>query len=172
MNHRQVRCHKQAQNDWKTHQNSQRHSDGIITASSRICRSTLNKFTCKYSWKSISYFQENYLNRYEYLKTTCYLFGARMHRYIVRQLLCVNFAYRCAPMNLILTCVTLFTKLSYVRKNRKFVRKYTHGLICRTTEKIASSFTSKGLSVANVRLCFNITFFIENARLNKSNRAK
>jgi len=44
--------------------------------------------------------------------------------------MCVHFAYRTQ----ILTCVTLFTKTFLRTKNRKFVRKYTHGLSCRTTE--------------------------------------
>ena len=46
----------------------------------------------------------------------------------VRQFLCVNFAYADSYVHIAIHTTFLRTK------NRKFVRKYTHGVSCRTTE--------------------------------------
>jgi len=51
-------------------------------------------------------------------------------RKFVRQFLCVNFAYA----NFYLRIRKAIHKTFLPTKNRKFVRKYTHGVSCRTTE--------------------------------------
>ena len=73
------------------------------------------------SWKAhLTWFQLSYWN------WSC--FQACYSRKFVRQFLCVNFAY-------VNSYVRNAIHETFLRtKNRKFVRKYTHGLSCRMTE--------------------------------------